>query len=417
MNIKQNVIEMLKKVIEFTAIPLSDRENIFTMLSSVDMAFKFDIKLKVKNDLLTFEAYRVWHNNLSGPYKGGFRFDSNLSLEETTGLAMLMTLKNALFEIPFGGSKGGIKVDINLLEDNIKELLIREYIKKMSHYINEETDIPGPDINTTEKEMNIIFDEYSKIKGKNVYSIVTGKSTEILGIDFRKKATGYGVAYIVDEIIKTKFRDRKVKIAVQGFGNVGMNLFEKLYNEGYKIYAVSDSKGGIYSEDGLDFYEIKSIKEKYKTVKKMCELKENVKFLNIEDFLCVDTDILILAATENVINLENVNNIKTKIIVEGANSPITAHADEILSKKGIFIVPDIVANAGGVFVSYYEWLKGKGLLNITEEYLEEKLKEKIISVYRNLEKKATNQNIEIRTAAFVTAVERLYKIAKLRGVI
>lgn len=415
MNVKQTVTKTLEEAVEFTVGV--DKEAFLTLFSAIDMAFSFDINFRFENNLLTFKAFRVWHNSLLGPYKGGFRFDPNLSLEEVTGLAMLMTLKNALLGIPFGGSKGGIKVDVSLLEDDVKELLVRKYIKKLSYYLDEKTDIPGPDVNTTEKEMNIIFDEYSKIKGKNVYSIVTGKSAEILGINFRKKSTGYGVAYIVNEIIKAKFQNKEPKIAIQGFGNVGMNTFEKLYNSGYKIYAVSDSKGGVYSEEGLNFYEIKSVKEKYKTLTKISELKKNIHFISSSEFVWLDTDILILAATENVINSTNANNVKARVIVEGANSPISGDADEILTEKGIFIVPDIAANSGGVLVSYYEWLKGNGILNITEEYVEKALEEKIVSTYKNLETLSNKRNIKIRTAAFVTAIERLYRVAKLRGVL
>lgn len=411
----QSVLNIMKHSIKYLDISQKDKVDLLNLLSESEMVLSFYITLKKDGEIQFFKAYRALHNSILGPYKGGVRIDPDLDTYESIGLAMLMTLKNALLGIPFGGSKGGIRVRVDTLSRSEKEHLLREYIKKLSNYIDENKDIPGPDVGIDERDINTIFDEYSKIKGRNVYSIVTGKSSELLGIEFRKVSTGYGVAYITDNVIREIFKNRKPKIAIQGFGNVGANVFRKLFELGYKIYAISDSKGGIYSDEGIDFGEVRKVKEEKRSVSDLSKLKEGVNYINIEDFLMIDCDVLIPAATESVINKDNAERIKAKVIIEAANAPLTDQAYEILNRRGVYIVPDILANSGGVFVSYYEWLKGNGIQNITDEFVESNMRDKMLNLYDSLKRLSTDLNVSLKTAAYIKSLERVYRVSKLRG--
>ncbi|MCX7760356.1 MAG: Glu/Leu/Phe/Val dehydrogenase [Hydrogenothermaceae bacterium] len=413
----ESVLAYIEKSINYLPIEDVEKENLYQLLAESEYSIDFSIKFKANKKLKVFKAFRVLHNSLLGPYKGGIRVYWDVDLEEISGLATLMTIKNAFLGIPFGGSKGGIRLDVKDLTEEEKEFILREYIRKLSIFIDEKTDIPAPDIGTTEKDMDIIFDEYARIKGKNIYSIVTGKSTELLGIEFRKLSTGYGIGYLTDKVIQDVFKNKEVRIVIQGFGNVGSHLFKKLEDLGYKIYGVSDSHGGIYSPEGLKFEEVLIAKDKYGTVVGLSKTKDSVKVVDTERFLELECDILIPAAKENVINSDNVKNIKTKIIVEGANSPVTEEAENMLNQMGILVIPDILANGGGVYVSYYEWLKGNGIQNITDSFVENIMKEKLISAYKEIDIISKNLNISYRTASYIKALEKLYKVAKLRGVI
>ncbi|WP_297888972.1 Glu/Leu/Phe/Val dehydrogenase [Sulfurihydrogenibium sp.] len=418
MNTKKVMISKeILDTLDHLSIPDEDKISFFNILINPDVSFMFSVCVKKDNILQTFKCYRVLHNSINGPYKGGFRITPDLNYEELLELSILMTLKNSLLDIPFGGAKGGIVADVKRLTESEKENLIREYAKKLSRYTDEYTDIPAPDINTDEKDMNIFFDEYSKIKGKPVYAIVTGKSPELRGINFRKLSTGYGVAYITDTVIKDFLKNKNVRIAIQGFGKVGKYTFKKLEELGYKIVAVSDSEGGIFSEEGLNFEVVKKIKDNYGSVVEVANLNKNVKILNPDDFIFVNCDVFIPAAKENVITENNAEKIRAKIIVEGANSSTTPEGEEILHKNGKIVVPDILANSGGVFVSYYEWLKGLGVMEISDQEIDNTMKEKLLKSYDKVKKIASEKNLTFRQSALFVALENLYMRAKLRKVI
>ena len=416
-NLITSTFEKIKNIINFLSISTEEKNSLLEILKNPEISFEFSIYLKKENQIKSIKAYRVLHNSLNGPYKGGLRINKDLTYDELLELSALMTLKNALLDIPFGGSKGGIAIDFKSLTLEEKEFIIREYARKLSKYIDEYTDIPAPDMNTDEDDMNVFFDEYSKIKGKPVYAIVTGKSPELKGIEYRRFSTGYGVAYITDKVIKDFLNKNDVKIAIQGFGKVGKYTFKKIQELGYKIVAVSDSKCGIYSKEGLDFNQLNEIKKEYDSVCELAEISKNIDKLNPSEFLYIDCDVLILAAKEDVINKENADKIKAKIIVEGANKPITVEADNILNKKEKLIIPDILSNSGGVFVSYYEWLKGLSLVDLTNEEIDKIMKEKLIQAYNNVKNISQSKSLPFRESALILSLENLYKKAKFRKII
>jgi len=416
-NFTTSTFEKIKSIINYFSIATEEKNSLLEILKYPDISFEFSIYLKKENQIKSIKAYRVLHNSLNGPYKGGLRISQDITYQELLELSTLMTLKNALLDIPFGGSKGGISIGSKSLTLEEKELIIREYVRKLSKYIDEYTDIPAPDMNTDEYDMNVFFDEYSKIKGKPVYAIVTGKSPELKGIEYRKFSTGYGVVYITDKVIKDFLNKDNVKIAIQGFGKVGKYTFKKIQELGYKVVAISDSKCGIYSKEGLDFNQINEIKKEYGSVCELAELNKSVDKLNPSEFLYIDCDVLILAAKEDVINKDNADKIKAKIIIEGANKPITTEADDILNKNGKLIIPDILSNSGGVFVSYYEWLKGLGLVDLTDEEIDKIMKEKLIQAYNKVKNISQSKSLPFRESALILSLENLYKKAKLRKVI
>ncbi len=416
-NSLDSIFKNIKDALEYLPISEEDRFSLFEILKNPDVSFEFSLNIKKDNQIKSYKGFRVLHNSINGPYKGGLRFSQDLDYEELLELSILMTLKNSLLEIPFGGSKGGIAADIKHLTEIDKETLIREYVKKLSKYIDEYTDIPAPDLNTDENDMNIFFDEFSKIKGKPVYAIVTGKSEDLKGIDYRRYSTGYGVAYITDAASKDFLTKNDITVAIQGFGKVGKYTFKKLQELGYKIVAVSDSKGGIYLKEGLDFNVLENIKKEYGSVSGFSIINKDVTQINPDEFIFVNCDILIPAAKENVINKSNADKIIAKVIVEGANSPITPEGEEILYKNKKIVIPDILANSGGVYVSYFEWLKGLGVMDLSSQEIDIQMKVKLIEAYNNTKNIALNKNIPFRKSATIIALMNLYKKAKLRKII
>lgn len=404
------VLEELKEGIELLEISNIEKDSLFNILSKPERAIIFSIDLKINGKVERFNAYRVQHSSINGIYKGGIRITKNVNYEETLALSILMSIKNALLDIPFGGAKGGIQFDIENFKE-YEEEIIRKYVKGLKDYIGEYIDVPAPDINTDSKDMAIFFDEYSKLYGKNIYNVVTSKPVELFGIGFREKSTGYGIAYIVEEVIK-KYNIKNPKIAIQGFGKVGKYVFEKLNKLNLNVYAVSDSKGGIISEEPLNFLELSRLKQEKKSV---IDYNHPREIVSAEEFLKRDFDILILAATNDVINKNNMEEIKAKILIEGANSPITKDAENFLLSKGKIIIPDILANSGGVYISYFEWLKGFNFKE--EENLEDRLKEKLLDIFNTTSNLANKKNISIRAACFMTALERIYKKSKIRNVL
>ncbi|MCE9517872.1 Glu/Leu/Phe/Val dehydrogenase [Candidatus Nomurabacteria bacterium] len=355
-----------------------------------------------------FEGYRVQYNNARGPYKGGIRFHQDTDINEVKALAFWMALKCAVANIPMGGGKGGITVNPKLLSKGELERLSRGWIKLMAPVIGPHTDVPAPDVNTTPEIMSWMVDEYTKITNDTTNAVITGKPIEIGGSEGRGIATGLGGVYSFNVIKEKLALPASCTIAVQGFGNVGGHAAEILAEQGHKIVALSDSKGAIYSEGGLD---IKMVNE-YKKANGHIEGFPNSRTITNAELLEIQCDVLIPAALENQITQDNANNIKAKLIVELANGPTTPEADDILLARGIPLVPDILANAGGVTVSTFEWEQ-----NIKGEHWAEvdvlgKLK-KIMEEETNLVYERSKElNTDMRRSAFIIALERIEQATK-----
>ncbi len=355
-----------------------------------------------------FEGYRVQYNNARGPYKGGIRFHQDTDINEVKALAFWMALKCAVANIPMGGGKGGITVNPKLLSKGELERLSRGWIKLMAPVIGPHTDVPAPDVNTTPEIMSWMVDEYAKITNDTTNAVITGKPIEIGGSEGRGIATGLGGVYSFNVIKEKLALPASCTIAVQGFGNVGGHAAEILAEQGHKIVALSDSKGAIYSEGGLD---IKMVNE-YKEANGHIEGFPGSRTITNAELLEIQCDVLIPAALENQITQDNANNIKAKLIVELANGPTTPQADDILLTRGIPLVPDILANAGGVTVSTFEWeqnLKGE---HWAEVDVLSKLK-KIMEEETNLVYERSKElNTDMRRSAFIIALERIEQATK-----
>jgi len=359
-----------------------------------------------------FTGYRVQHNNFRGPYKGGIRYHPDVNLDEVTALAMWMTWKCAVLDVPFGGGKGGITCPIKYMSIREKERMTRRFVDMIANEIGPEIDIPAPDVYTDAQTMAWIFDEYSKLKGYPVYGVVTGKPVELGGSEGRKEATGYGVAACVKEATKYLGLDiHSTTVAIQGFGNVGYYAAEKLYEYGFKIVAVSDSQGGVYIKEGIDPKELLEYKNKTGSV---IGFKDTKKISN-EALLTSEADILVPAALENQITGANADKIKAKIIVEGANGPTTPEADEILFKKKVLIVPDILANAGGVTVSYFEWVQNMQRFRWSKEEVLKRMEEKMIKAFHDVLSLSEKLKIDMRNAALSLALKRTAEAYRLKG--
>jgi len=413
-----NPLGNAKKQLEETAEILGLDQKIVRKLSRIDRFIEGDIEIKLDSGKKKkFKAFRSQHNNARGPYKGGIRFHPQVTSDEVKALSMWMTWKGAVVDIPFGGGKGGVAVDPEELSRNELERLSRAYIEFISPYIGERKDIPAPDVNTNSQIMAWMLDEYEKIAGHKEPGALTGKPIELGGSKGRTEATGLGGFYILESFVKTlKKPKNKITIAVQGFGNVGSYFAKFCDQAGYKIVAVSDSQNALYDPKGLDIAKVLSHKEKNRSFVGY----KSGKILPSDDLLYLDVDILSPAALENAITKDNALKIKAKNIIELANGPITAEAEEVLTRRGIMIIPDVLANAGGVAVSYFEWVQ-----NLTNYYWEEK------EVYQKLERlmrkaygavmaeyqklKTGQPKINTRKAAYAIALRRVVAAMKLRG--
>ncbi len=358
--------------------------------------------------LSIYEGYRVQYNNARGPYKGGIRFHQDTDIEEVKALAFWMSLKCAVANIPMGGSKGGITINPKELSKTELEKLSRGWVKLMAPNIGPKVDVPAPDVNTTPEIMSWMVDEYSKISGDTTNAVITGKPIEIGGSEGRGIATGLGGFYVFDVIRAKLNMPESCTAVIQGFGNVGANAAEILTDHGHKVIAVSDSKGAIYKEDGID---IKALNE-YKKINKHIADFPGSKNISNEELLGLSCDVLFPAALENQIREDNAKEIKAKLIVELANGPTTPEADDILFSLGIPVVPDILANSGGVTVSTFEWeqnLKGE---HWSESIVFDKLKKILDKETELIYNKSIELKTDIRKAAFIVALERIKEATK-----
>ena len=361
-------------------------------------------------ELLHHLGYRVQHNNVRGPMKGGLRFHPSMDEDHAASLASLMTWKTAVVNIPYGGAKGGINCDPHSLsEKDLFEITIR-FVEQMKEIIGPTIDIPAPDVNTNARVMGWIMHEYSKYAGFSP-GVVTGKPLDLFGSEGREAATGRGIMDVLAEALDEqgkRFSD--ITVAVQGFSNVGSNAARLIAEQGAKIVAVADHTGGVCKEEGLDIPALIAWKTEHGRVK---GFSAGEAFENTE-IITWDADVLVPAALEDAIHQDNAADVKAKIIVEGANAPTTPEADQILNERDILIIPDILANAGGVTVSYFEWAQNIQQFRWDEERVNLELDKKMTKAYRSVREVATQHDIDMRTAAFVLAIRRVGKAALAR---
>ncbi len=363
----------------------------------------FPVKMD-SGEIKSFTGFRSQHNNARGPYKGGLRFSPEVNLSEVKALSSWMTWKCAVADIPFGGGKGGVIVDTRVLSKTEIENLSRSFVRSIADCIGENKDVPAPDMYTTAEIMDIMVDEYAKVNGKRVEAVFTGKTIGGGGSEGRAEATGYGGVKVLESLSKALGMEATgTKIAVQGIGNVGQFFALFAEKSGYKVVALSDSKGGIYNPEGLSVKEVIEYKEKNKTLASF----PGASFISNEDLLLLPVDVLVPSALENVITEANAEKIAAKCIIEMANGPVTPEADAILERKGIISIPDILSNSGGVTVSYFEWLQNMEKQKWTRDDVLAKLTEKIGKAFDSIWALKQEKNVSVRKAAYMLAIQRV----------
>ena len=375
------------------------------------LTFSYPVKLD-SGETRYFTGYRVQFNNARGPTKGGIRFHPEVHLEEIKTLAFLMTLKCAVVNLPYGGAKGGVMIDPKRFSKEELERISRGYIREINDFIGKDIDIPAPDVNTDSKIMAWMLDEYEKLKGRHAPATITGKPIALGGSRAREYSTSMGGAYVLHEIADTfDMKAKKTDVAVQGFGNVGMNIARILNEWGYRIIAVSDSKSGIHNAQGLNIQEAIKHKEKTGALSKFKGANE----ISNEALLELKTDVLIPSALEDQITKKNANRINARLVLEMANRPITPEADDILLGKNIFVMPDILSNAGGVVVSYFEWVQNSMNFYWSEKEVLERLKAYMTDAVKELSKVCTDFKCDMRASLYLNAVKKILDAERLRG--
>lgn len=405
-----------------------------------ELTVNFPVKMD-NGDIEIFTGYRIQHNNARGPCKGGIRYHPGVSLDEVRALAMRMTLKTAVVGIPYGGAKGGVICNPKTMSEGELERLTRRFTAEMSVFIGPEKDIPAPDVYTNEQTMAWIMDTYSTIKGYSVPGVVTGKPLHIGGSLGRREATARGCMFVIREALKnmdykvcspeewhkrsresgtpppdgdegTGYMFDEATVAIQGFGNVGAISAQLLSEKGAKVVAVSDSRGGILNKDGIDIGKVLEYKDKTGSVVGF----EGTEELDTKQVLEVECDVLVPAALGNQITEKNAGDIKAKMVAEAANGPTTPDADKILSDRNITVLPDILVNAGGVTVSYFEWVQGLQSFFWSEREVNLKLKDIMVKAYSEVVNMCQAQDVNLRTGAYMLAVKRVADAIMHRGI-
>jgi len=404
----QNAMAQLEKAVKILGL----EENIYAQLKAPQRSLKVSIPVKMDSGVVkVFEGFRIQYNNAHGPFKGGIRYHWNVSEDEVKALSFWMTMKCSTVGIPLGGGKGGIIVNPKELSVGELERLSRGYIRAIYKYVGPDQDVPAPDVYTTPQIMGWMLDEYEKITGHHAPGFITGKPLSIGGSAGRGFSTAQGGVYVLEKAVqKLGLNPKNTTVAIQGFGNAGSYMAKILHDRGYKIVAVSDSKGGIYNEAGFDPKEVEKNKQAGGAVS-----SPGAHAVTNEELLELNVDVLIPAALENQITAENAPRIKAKIVAELANGPTTPEADEILFKKGILLVPDILTNAGGVTVSYFEQVQNTYNYYWTEEDVLKQLQKIMEDSFNAVWDKKEKHQIDMRTAAFVLAVDRVATAMRDRG--
>jgi glutamate dehydrogenase (NAD(P)+) len=412
-----NPYDNMLQVLELAAQKLGLTRNEYEAIKYPERELKVSIPVKMDNgDITVFEGYRVQHSSSRGPCKGGIRYHEEVDIDEVKALAAWMTFKCAVVNLPYGGAKGAVKVDPSKLSRGELERLTRRFTTAILPIIGPEKDIPAPDVNTNAEIMGWIMDTYSMLHGYAVPGVVTGKSIDIGGSLGRAEATGRGVSIVTGELLKYFNKPEKgTRIAVQGMGNVGGVTARLLYDKGYTVVGVSDVSGGVYHSGGLDIPAIQDHLAAHQNSLEGYTAPGLAKISNTELLTC-DCEVLLPCALQNQITEAVAGSIKAKYIVEGANGPTSVEADAILNKKGVIILPDILANAGGVIVSYFEWVQNIQELTWEEEQINETLKKILIRSFGQVLDIVKEHQVSFRIAAYMLAISKLAKAKKIRGV-
>lgn len=412
---EESPFESMMERFRFAADLLELDEGMFQYLASPVKQVIVSIPVVMDSgDIQVFEGYRVIHDNVLGPSKGGIRYAPDVTIDEVKALAAWMTWKCAIVNVPFGGAKGGVRCNPKELSKGELERLTRRYTANMLEVFGPDRDIPAPDMNTDEQIMAWIMDTYSMNAHKTETAVVTGKPIILGGSHGRKEATGRGVVTVtLAALNKLRILPNKCTVAVQGFGNVGSISAKLMYEQGAKIIAISDISGGYYNKDGID---IPKAIEYTKNNNGTLEGFPNADKITNDELLQMECDVLIPAAKEDQISKNNAPKINARIISEGANGPVTANADSILEDKGIMVIPDILANAGGVTVSYFEWVQDRQGYFWTEERVNRRLNRMMRNAFDNLFEVSEKHNITLRQAAYVFGIDKVASTLRMRGI-
>jgi len=410
---EENTFEAMMSRFDFAAHKLNLDPGLYRVLRAPERQIIVAVPfLRDSGEVEVLTGYRVVHNRARGPAKGGIRFDLAVTLDEVKALAAWMTWKCAVVNIPFGGAKGGVVCDPGVLSNAELERITRRYTSAIIETLGPDRDVPAPDMNTNERVMAWVMDTYSMHVGHTVNAVVTGKPVEMGGSLGRREATGRGCMIVTREALKKlAIPVEGTRVVVQGFGNVGSIAAQFMEEQGMKVVAVSDKSGGVYDPKGL------KVRELHQFVKHQRLLSEykNAEHLTNEDLLTLDCDVLVPAALENVITSQNAPAIKARIICEGANGPTSAGADRILEEKGVFVIPDILANAGGVTVSYFEWVQDRGGYFWDEDTVNQRLERIMMHSFEDVAGMAGRHGTNLRIAAYMVAIDRVAAVHRLRG--
>ena len=411
-----NVYQSAEARFETAAQKLGLEDGIYRYLKYPSKEITVYIPVSMDNGRVeVFTGYRVLHSTVRGPGKGGIRFAPDVSIDEVRALAAWMTWKCAVVNIPFGGAKGGVICDPSKLSKTELERITRRYTAELSEWFGPERDVPAPDIGTNEQTMAWVMDTYSMHTRQATTAVVTGKPLELGGSQGRKEATGRGVMMCCNNALaKLKMKREGCRVIIQGFGNVGSQAAMLMHAAGYKIIGVADIHGGLYNDKGFDVPKL--VDWVYKQGKPLPDFPAGGDKQSAKDVLFHPTDILIPAATENQITTKNAVGVDCKILCEGANGPVTSHADEIIDQKGIFVVPDILGNAGGVTVSYFEWVQDRQGFFWRESEVNERLQDVMDQSFDQVVRAAESHGVSNRIAAYIVAIDRVARALKLRGI-
>ncbi|HEX2248728.1 MAG TPA: Glu/Leu/Phe/Val dehydrogenase [Gemmatimonadales bacterium] len=410
---EENPFEAMMSRFDYAAQRLNLDPGLYKVLRSPEKQVIVSVPIQRDNgDVDVYTGYRVLYNTSRGPAKGGIRFDLNVTLDEVKALAAWMTWKCAVVNIPFGGAKGGVVCDPSTMSNAELERVTRRYTAAIIETLGPDSDVPAPDMNTNERVMAWIMDTYSMHKRHTVTAVVTGKPVEMGGSLGRREATGRGCMIVTRQALnRLRMPVQGTRVAVQGFGNVGSVSAALMEQQGMKVIAVSDKSGGIYNPKGLRIREVIQHVRQHRFLSGYPEAEQ----ISNEQLLTLDCDVLVPAALENVITSHNAADIKARIICEGANGPTTAAADKILEENGVFVIPDILANAGGVTVSYFEWVQDRGGYFWDEDTVNQRLERIMVQSFEEVASMAGRHGINLRIGAYMQAIERVAAVHRLRG--
>ena len=411
---EQNPFESMMSRFDRAAQLLDLDEDLYAVMRVPNRELKVYIPTRMDSGRIqVFEGYRVQHNFARGPAKGGIRYAPDVNIDEIRALAGWMTWKCAVVNVPFGGAKGGIICNPQEMSIGELERMTRRYAAELIDFIGPEKDVPAPDMNTNEQTMAWIMDTFSMHARHTVTAVVTGKPIGLGGSSGRREATGRGILFVVNEAIKRfTMTPQETRVVVQGSGNVGGIGALLLHEAGYKVVAISDVRGGIYNPNGIDIAHAL----KYHQATGSFESYEGVEFVTNSELLELECEVLVPAATENQITSQNADRLKCKVLAEGANGPTTAGADEILHQKGVFVIPDILANAGGVTVSYFEWVQDRMGYFWREDVVNQRLQDTMVASFNDLCRYANSHSVDTRTAAYMLAIDRVAYDTRMRGI-